>query len=650
MSPRILIVEDDTIIAAELEDRLKELGYDVCAKTGTAENAVMLAEGLQPDVVLMDIRLKAEMDGVEAAGIIRSKFDIPVIFLTAYADDDTLQRAKITSPYGYIIKPFEERELHTAIEIGLHKHKLEKKLRDSEQWLTATLHSIADGVVATDKGGRITFLNSPAEKLLGQEKERLSGLHADDVLLLLRGAGRIPLASAVESVLRQGLPLDLADHWLVGQDCEIPVEGTITPIRDHGQGTLGAVVVLRDVTARQREEAEREKLQARLFQAQKHDALAATAGSLIHEFNNLMTAIIGSASLILADIPPGAQDLREGAERIKWAGQTATSLLSQILPQQGRQILRPQVFDLDVSLARMVEGLTHLAGNRIEVRHRPGTSGHCVQADPAQIDEMITHLATNALEAMPEGGVLTLETDVVCLQDEDCREWPAARPGTFVCVSVADTGIGMDEETLARCFEPFYSTKSKNAGLGLPTVSSLLRQNGGWIDVDSIPGQGTTSHAYLPAVRDQQQAQTGTGALPEETTWPAAVRAKNGEQKRILLVEDDEKVQAAVAAMLRARGYAVFRAGCARTALELFEANDGAFDLLFSDVALPDKDGLDLADYCLSQCPAMGVLFTSGYTDGRSCWSLINERGYHFLQKPFELQELLAAVEQALHG
>ena len=657
MKPRILVVEDDTIIAAELEDRLLDLDYQVCAKTGTAENAVILAEGLQPDLVLMDIRLKAEMDGVEAAGIIRSNFDIPVIFLTAYADDDTLERAKVTGPYGYIIKPFEERELHTAIEIGLHKHKLEQKLRASEQWLAATLHSIGDGVIATDKGGQITFLNQLAKKLVGQTEESLAGLPADDVLPLLKGEGRIPLDRPVGNVLRQGLPLDLADHWLAGPDREIPVEGAITPIRDDRTQIQGAVIVLRDVTTRKQEEEERERLQARLYQAQKNDALAAMAGSLLHEFNNLMTAIIGSASLLLADIPAEAEELREGAERIKWAGQTATSLLSQVLPQEGRQILRPQVFDLDTTLARMIEGLAHLAGSYIEVIHQPGANGHHVHADPAQIDEMITHLATNAIEAMPEGGILTLATDIVCLGEEDCQGRPGAQPGTFVCVSVSDTGIGMDDEVLARSFEPFFTTKAKNAGLGLPAVSSLLRQNGGWIDVDSSPGQGTTSRAYLPTVPAHQEVlSAGAGPddgrlqmpLPAKAVALASHAASTG-TKRILLVEDDESVQAAVAGMLRARGYAVTRADCVGSALELFEAEGGAFDLLFSDVVLPDKDGLSLADYCLSQQPGMAVLFTSGYNDERSCWSVINERGYHFLQKPFDLRELLAAVEQALY-
>jgi len=649
VKPRILVVEDDTIIAAELEDRLQDLGYEVCAKTGTAENAIILTEGLQPDLVLMDIRLKAEMDGVEAAAIIRDNFDIPVIYLTAYADDDTLQRAKITSPYGYIIKPFEERELHTAIEIGLHKHRLEQKLRDSEQWLAATLHSIGDGVVATDRRGQIIFINRVAERLMGQGEETLAGLQADSIFALLKGEGRIPVAGLVGGVLQQGLPLDLADHWLAGQDREIPIEGTITPICDHRRQIRGAVVVFRDVTARKREEKERERLQARLYQAQKNDALAAMAGSLVHEFNNLMTAIIGSASLILADIPADDQELREGAERIKWAGQTATSLLCQILPQEGRQILRPQVLDFDASLARMVEGLARLAGTQIEVVHRPGADGQNVRADAAQIDEMVTHLATNAIEAMPEGGVLTLATDVVCLQDEDCQDRPAAHPGTFVRLSVSDTGIGMDEETLARAFEPFFTTRAKNPGLGLPTVSSLLRQNGGWIDICSIPGQGTTGHAYLPAVcaREEALPPDGRAAAIAATSMPAR-RAVDAPTERILLVEDDESVQAAVASMLKARGYSVARASCALAALELFEAQGGAFDLLLSDVVLPDKDGLDLADYCLSQQPELRVLFTSGYTDERSCWSVITERGYHFLQKPFDLRELLTAVEQAL--
>jgi two-component system cell cycle sensor histidine kinase/response regulator CckA len=652
VKPHILIVEDDTIIAAELEDRLQEMGYQVCAKTGTAENAVILAEGLQPDLVLMDIRLKAEMDGVEAAARIRANFDIPVIYLTAYADENTLQRAKVTEPYGYVIKPFEERELHTAVEMGLHKHTLEKQLRESEQWLAATLRSIGDGVVATDEKGRVAFLNRVAERLIGRKQESLTSLNADRVLTLLAGEARLAVASPVDGVLQSGQPLDLADHWLGGREGDqVPIEGSITPIRDHRGRVRGAAVVFRDISARKREEQERERLQARLYQAQKSEALAAMAGSLVHEFNNLMTTIIGLASLILAEVPaaetsaaeapPEDDVLREAAQGIQWAGRSAHSLLCQVLPQEDRQMPRPQILDLDVLLAGMLDGLARRAGRGIELVHHPGTDGNRLRADPAQIEEMVTHLATNAIEAMPEGGVLTLATTVVCLEEEDCRDRPGAEPGTFVCLSVTDTGIGMDEETLGRIFEPFFSTRAKSAGLGLPAVSRLLRQVRGWIEISSTSGQGTTGQVFLPAVSREEEV------YPADWVKPAG-RADGDRQRSILLVEDDESVQAAVAKMLQARGYAVSRAGCGRAALELFDAQQGAFDLLLSDMALPDKDGLGLADYCRSQQPGMGVLLTSGYTDQRACWSTAQERGYHFLQKPFEFQELVAAVEQAL--
>ena len=206
---RILVVEDSRIIALELKDRLKNLGYTLEAVVSSGEEAVEEATRIRPDLVLMDIKLKGEMDGVEATTAIRADLDIPVVYLTAYADEDTLRRAKITEPYGYILKPFEERELHTAIEMALYKHKAEKRLRESERWLATTLTSIGDGVIATDEGGWVVFMNPIAGALTGWPQSEVPGSRIADVFQVIHENQRAMAKNPAMEALKKGEAIDL---------------------------------------------------------------------------------------------------------------------------------------------------------------------------------------------------------------------------------------------------------------------------------------------------------------------------------------------------------------------------------------------------------------------------------------------------------
>jgi CheY-like chemotaxis protein len=241
---------------------------------------------------------------------------------------------------------------------------------------------------------------------------------------------------------------------------------------------------------------------------------------------------------------------------------------------------------------------------------------------------------------MPRGGKLTLKTESVTLGEGHYRHVPEAHPGRFIRLSITDTGVGMDQETVQRIFEPFFTTKKMGTGLGLSIVYSIVQQHDGWMDVHSEPGQGSTFQVYLPACLE----------LEYETIEEPPLTAFKGEGERILLVEDDEGVRAAVSEMLRDGGYFVVAVDSAEAALNVFQEESEAFHLVFSDVVLADKDGLELVDELLSYQPELSVLLSSGYTDQKSQWPAIRERGFHYLQKPFGLSDLLSVVKKAIRG
>jgi len=253
---QILVVEDEHVVAEDIKESLQILGYAVSAIAYSKDEAVEKAQETNPDLVLMDIVLKGETSGLEAAGIIRSRFDIPVVYLTAYADEKTLERAKITEAFGYIIKPFKDRELHTAIEMALYKHKMERRLKEREEWLSTTLASIGDAVIATDMKGRIIFMNPVARFLTGCEQEDATGIPLKEIFKIVNEKTRKPVEDPVEKVLSEGIIVGLANHTiLIAKDeTERPIDDSGAPIRDDKGNVMGVVLVFRDVSERRKTE------------------------------------------------------------------------------------------------------------------------------------------------------------------------------------------------------------------------------------------------------------------------------------------------------------------------------------------------------------------------------------------------------------
>ena len=643
-STKVLIVEDEVIVGMDIQCRLKKIGYTAVGPVVTGEDAVARAERELADLVLMDINLPGDIDGITAARRIHDRLDIPVVFLTAYSDEGTLQQAKHAEPAGYLVKPFNERELHATIEMALYKHTMDKKLREVERRLATTLASIGDAVIATDAAGVVNFMNPVAESVTRWPANQAAGMPLSEVFNIIDSDSREHLENPVSKVLRNNETVHLSNHAvLISKDRgEIAIEDSAAPIKDDNGNVSGVVLVFRDVTERHRVEEALRQAEDRLRQSQKMEAIGRLAGGVAHDFNNLLTAIIGHSQLVTRKMSPD-DPMRNSIIEIEKAGQRAASLTAQLLAFSRKQILRPKVLDLNAVVTELEIMLRRLIGEDIAVQTRLSPSLGLVKADPGQIEQVIMNLAINARDAMPAGGVISIETANESLEGPELGEDPELHAGEYVTLAITDTGRGMDQETQARLFEPFFTTKAqgKGTGLGLATVYGIVDQSGGQITVDSEPGRGTTFKIYLPrAVEHDAQLDEPVAIVPSAS--PAQGK------ETILLVEDEEAVRTLTRRILEQSGYCVLEAKHGPEALLLCAQYEGAIHLMITDVVMPEMSGRQLTERVAPTRPDMKILLMSGYTEDTMVRHGIACDGAAFLQKPFTLDALGLKVREVL--
>jgi len=373
---------------------------------------------------------------------------------------------------------------------------------------------------------------------------------------------------------------------------------------------------------------ERVQLQRQLAQAQKLEAIGRLAGGVAHDFNNVLTAILGSAELLLLDTPPGA-NAREEVEIIRDAAVRAQELIRQLLAFSARQVLQPAVVDLNDLIKNLGRMLRRLIGEDLVLATELADDLGAVRVDPGQVEQVLVNLAVNARDAMPDGGRLTIRTENVPSESQ-------------VLIEVADTGIGMDAATLARVFEPFFTTKErgKGTGLGLASVYGIVRQSGGHIAVRSTPGAGTTFRIHLPRVDEPVDV---SRAAPLVTAPVAGTET-------ILVAEDEQIVRVLVRKVLEQAGYMVLLAGGGAEALRLAERHPGPIQLLVTDVVMPGMNGRELARRLVERRPMTKVLYLSGYADDAVERHGVLDPGTAFMQKPFSPSALATRVREVLGG
>jgi PAS domain S-box-containing protein len=479
----ILLVEDENIVALELADTLQNLGYSVSAIASSGEQAITSAEETHPDLVLMDIRLKGHIDGIEAAEQIRARLDIPVVYLTAYADDTTLGRAKLTEPFGYLLKPFEQRELHSTIEIALYRHRMQKELREKERWLSTTLTSIGDAVVATDKRGLIVFANPTAARLMDQGPETIMGSEADRILHFVDERTRSPVQSPIGRVLQEGVVIGQDNDTLLVSETsgETPVDYSAAPLQDDHGNVEGVVLVFRDVT-------ERRQMEQMLLRTERLAAMGHMAAALAHEINNPLQSISGSIDLLLnyrVDKTKQEEYLQTAHRELQRLMTVTHSMLDFSRPPG---IERRSICISDPIRHALALSQKELEHRGIEVRISLPDDLPPVLASHDQLVQVLLNLMINALEAMSQGGRLSIEAN--------CSE-------EHLEVSITDDGPGLSPEAVDRLYQPFYTTKPSGTGLGLSVSYNIMQQHGGTIVAGNAPGGGAVFTISLPLLPSQ---------------------------------------------------------------------------------------------------------------------------------------------------
>ncbi len=386
--------------------------------------------------------------------------------------------------------------------------------------------------------------------------------------------------------------------------------------------------------------SERRRIQEQLVQSQKMEAIGRLAGGVAHDFNNLLTVILLYGERLLEKLP--ADDPNRGAvEQIKLAGERASALTAQLLAFSRQQVFEPKRVDLNQIVTGSEKMLCRMIGEDISLSVKTGSSTGAIMADSGRVEQVLLNLAVNARDAMPRGGMLSIETRDAALDETYARTHLGVRPGSYVMLAVSDNGKGMDRATQARIFEPFFTTKpqGEGTGLGLSTVFGIVRQCGGSVWVYSEPGKGSTFKVYFP------RAEAGAPEQPETQAAHVA-----GGRETIMLVEDDEPVRTITAAALRDLGYTVLEAGNGREAIAVSRAHTDPVHLVASDVVMPGMGGPKVARAIRAQRPDVKVLFLSGYTDDAMIRHGIIRHEVAFLQKPFTKDSLAKKVRETLDG
>jgi hypothetical protein len=619
----VAIVEDEYIVALDIKNFLERSGYILAGMYAAGEDLLAEFELKRPDLVLMDIKIRGPLDGVETARLVHERFRVPVVLLTAYADDETIARAKITQPFGYIIKPFEERELKTAIEIALFRAGMERRLRESEERYRNLFYEGISANFIADSEGLVIEANPAFRALIGIGQDaalpRLDSLFPDSAALAV-------FMDMVGSRRR----LELAELTLRSPDGrDLVVLANAAAIYDSEKHAQGFQCELIDTT-------ERRRLEERLFLAQKMEAAGKLAGGIAHDFNNILTAIIGYSNLLADELPKG--DPAHGdVEGIRKAADRASNLTRQLLAFSRRQPFSPRALDLNAAVQDTERLLRRTLPENVLLSIVLSPKKTTIVADPAQIEQILLNLAFNAKDAMPKGGELRISTAVESLDGSHAVGFDTLAPGHYVVLSVIDSGTGIAPEILNRIFEPFFTTKSKDrgTGLGLSTVYGIAKQLGGAVGVASASGKGASFGVWIPCAQPSaSHAETGA----EESVWPVSPPAI------ILFVDDDESVRSLASRLLAKGGHRVLVAANAGEALLIAERYGSSIDLLVTDTVMPLMDGRSLAARLLATLPALAILFISGHARPES----EDEDQGHFLAKPFSEAQLARAVSVAL--
>ncbi|MFC1898075.1 response regulator [Candidatus Cloacimonadota bacterium] len=764
---RIVIVEDERIIAEDIKGTLLSYDYDVLKIFAKGEDAITQIPELKPDLILMDIMLAGEINGIQTATKIKEFSDVLIIYLTAYANEKILEEAKITQPYGYLIKPFQERELYATIEMAFHRYNLEQNILSNEKKYRTLFNSIADPIFIFSKSdnffldcndavqniyqyskaellqmtpydlhsedeyekvkqnidcvsvqshtyhhykknGEMMIVNiltneimyedklawisiihditerKKAEEILNKTQLRLSTVfqNVPNIILYETGNKRQFISENVNQLVERQDDLILNkqkflelihidDREIVSEKAKLWEDsnskemltlwyrietdsGKLIWIEDRmvhvttSEGEKYITGVLIDNTSIKDAEAEKEKIREQLYQSQKMEVIGKLAGGIAHDFNNLLTAINGYADIALMKLSAD-DEIADDIQVVKDCGLKAAKLTQQLLGFSRKQIVERKIIDLNVIIAELSKMLKRLIGNNINLSLNLMDTQSLILADSGQIEQVLINLVVNARDAMKKGGNITIGTEQEFISEAELSLHQLEKSGVYSVVTVADNGSGMSEEVKSQIFEPFFTTKEvgKGTGLGLATVFGIIKQNEGFIEVETEIGVGTTFKVYFPVSKTEESCETMKVENLESANQKEEVSRlqENPEQfETILLVEDEEPIREFVSSILEEAGYKVLDAASGVEGLEISENYNDTIHLLLSDIRMPKMSGPELAGKLKQIHPETKLLFVSGHTENDAIRNEIGNTHCGFLQKPFSYEALLSKV------
>ena len=631
---KILIIEDVEYDAELMVHALRREGFEPEWQRVETEEELLECMRSNPELILADYTLP-RLDAPRALEIMAEKgFDVPVIIVTGSIGEVKAVNCMKLGAADYLLKDRLVRlgpAVSQVLETRANKRKkelAEKALRDSEARYRSLVENIPIEVFLKDKESKYISVNKAYAQSLGNRPEQIFGKTDFDFF---------PKASAARyqqldrRVLETGERIEYEDEdELAGRKRFLHV--VKAPLRDNADKVVGVVGAVIDIT-------DRRKLEGQFRQAQKMEAVGRLAGGVAHDFNNMLGVILGFNELAMIKLP--ADDpVQMYLGEVQSAAQRSADITRQLLAFARKQIIAPKILDLNDTVASMLKMFRRLIGEDIDLLWKPANDLWPVKMDPAQIDQILANLMVNARDAIAGVGKITIETGYAEFDEDYCEAHPGFVPGRYVLLAVSDDGCGMDKPTLAKLFEPFFTTKEvgKGTGLGLATIYGIVKQNNGFINVYSEPGQGTTFRIYLPRQEPQE-------AAPERLREAAAVPSGT---ETVLLVEDEKSLLKFARLLLEDMGYTVLAAGSPREAILMAGEFTHEIHLLMSDVVMPEMSGRDLWGQLKTLRPGLKCVFMSGYTTNVIAHHGLLEEGFHFLQKPFSREAFATKIREAL--
>jgi two-component system, cell cycle sensor histidine kinase and response regulator CckA len=632
---RLLIVDDEKDFVLSLTDVLESYGY-IVEKAHSGKSAIEKIKEFDAHVALLDIRLGNE-NGINLISKLKEQAPklLPLI-MTAYATADTAIAALQEGAYDYMRKPLSPIDLLAKLDRCFDRLRLEREKATAEEHYRLLIDTMNDGLGIQDLEGCFTYANNKLCEMTGFDRGELIGRSLTDFMDEINKKRYSENSAKSESEGFKHCELDL----LKKDGKSFPAIISPQALKDPEGRIKGYFTVIVDISKHKQDEAARIKIESQLQQAQKMESIGTLAGGISHDFNNSLQAILGYTQMLLIETE-NMDSIHSRLLQIEKAAKRAGELTQQLLAFSRKVESRLRPIDLNQEVKQIGSLLQRTILKMINIKLNLGENLKVINADPTQVEQILMNLAVNSRDAMGEEGNIIIKTENIKVDQEYCRNHFGLIPGGYVLLTFSDTGQGMDQDTLARIFEPFFTTKEpgKGTGLGLPMVYGLVKKHNGHIECNSKPGSGTTFSIFFPAITEE---------AIEEVSDKEEIKPIPGGKESILIIDDETLVRELAEHMLTNFGYAVLTAPGGESGLRIYRDKKDVISLVILDMIMPGMGGMRCLQELLKIKPDAKVIIASGYAADGARQNVIESGARGFINKPFNVREMLTAIREAL--